>query len=56
MSENPTSDEIDETEDPQQSGAEPPQAGSPEAIDEGGYGGPGPENETGNSGNDDDGA
>ncbi|NJC24330.1 hypothetical protein BJ994_003406 [Arthrobacter pigmenti] len=50
MSENPTSDEIGETENE----AENKDAGRADALDEGGYGGPRPENET--ETNDDDGS
>lgn len=46
MSENPTSDEIDENEDQDLDQS----AGAADTLDAGGYGGPGPENETDDDG------
>lgn len=47
MSENPTSDDIDETDDQILEKDAERAAGTSSSLDEGGYGGPGPENETG---------
>lgn len=50
MSENPSSDEIDETDDEELEHDAEQSAGKAAADDGGGYGGPGPENETNNDG------
>ncbi|GAB3536758.1 hypothetical protein GCM10027403_18550 [Arthrobacter tecti] len=50
MSENPTSDEIGETETETEADDQNKDAGKSSALNEGGYGGPGPENETDDNG------
>lgn len=50
MSENPTSDEIDETDDEKLEQDAEQAAGKSDPLSGGGYGGPGPEQETGENG------
>ncbi|WP_299168465.1 hypothetical protein [uncultured Arthrobacter sp.] len=56
MSENPTSDEIDETDDEKLEQDAEQAAGKANTESGGDYGGPGPENETGKAGSEEDGS